>query len=173
MTIFDNTTETRAFEGQSLCFDAIAEDRFSDCTNAIKVRVADSSQWESISTTSANKNTVNVTTVGVFRNGNSNVGHVLGDVIWPIFQILETYNQDVFDFQIAVTVPGIIPANSVNRGPPDYLFEFASKYPLLTGTVRTVDSIYYTPYIEKFLFRQCILYCLLYYAFMDVYINTI
>ena len=76
---------------------------------------------------------MNVNTVGLYRNGNSNVGHVLGDVIWPMFQILDNYSLNVSDFQIVVTVPANIPPASVNRAQPDYLFEFASKYPLLTG----------------------------------------
>ena len=48
--------------------------------------------------------------VAIERKPNFNVGHVWGDEIWPIFQMLQTYGAEKDDFQIITTY--------VSGGPP-------------------------------------------------------
>jgi hypothetical protein len=38
----------------------------------------------------------------IHRSAKSNIGHVLGDEIWPVFQAIDMFGKDINDFQFVV-----------------------------------------------------------------------
>jgi len=136
LTIFDESMETTAFVGHHLCLDAIATDRTSDCGSRLNIETAPSEKWPEALSTCSNANSTKLNTVAIHRIGNHNVGHVLGDEIWPMFQILDNFNLDANNFQVVA---------SGNNGGPEYLYDYASKYPVLSieaGRTHCFENLY-------------------------------
>lgn len=127
LAVFDTSLETKAFEGHKICIDSISENAVTDCGNSIAIETFPSSEWNKTLRSSSNYDTAHISTVVIHRNGNLNVGHVLGDEIWPIFETLMYYNVDLHNFQVAATLH-----ERVARDPgPEYLFDYFTNYPVL------------------------------------------
>lgn len=70
----------------------------------------------------------NILGVAVFRNGNTNIGHVLGDEVWPLFQMLYTFEMERREFQIIL--------HGSTQAPTDLLRDISSHPLLLSGETR-------------------------------------